>query len=126
MTLLYVDDDIEDQEIFQEAVSSINPQVICHLANDGKEALKVLENLIILPQYLFVDINMPVMNGMEFLKEVKQNSLLREIPVIVYSTSNNPKDLDECLKLGAIDFVQKPNSLKKVFESLRPWIDQRT
>ena len=122
MSILYVDDDIDDQDIFCEAVKSINPQIVCHVAKDGLQALKLLDELVLLPEYIFLDLNMPLFNGKDFLIELRRSRKLKDIHVVMYSTSRNPKDATDCKKLGAIDFIVKPSTFKEVYDHLNKFI----
>jgi CheY-like chemotaxis protein len=121
-SILYVDDDLDDQDIFCEAIKSINPKIVCHVANDGIQALQLLEELVILPEIIFLDLNMPLFNGKEFLIELRRSKKFKDINVIMYSTSTNPKDAADCKKLGAIDFIVKPTTFKQVYDNLQKFI----
>lgn len=118
MNILYVDDDAEDQEIFCEAVLSLSPKLNCALATSCEEALSILHSTSVLPQYIFLDINMPHMDGKSCCRELKRHDKLKEIPVIFYSTTNNKKEIEECLSLGAT-FIPKPNSIDALKNSLK-------
>ena len=74
MHILYIDDDAEDREIFKEAITAIDPSYICNVANDGYQGLKALEEFVVMPDFIFVDVNMPRMTGRQFLLEIKKNS----------------------------------------------------
>ena len=88
----------------------------CVLVSSWKEATSKLGNNILpLPDAIFLDLNMPRINGIQGLKELKQTSLLKNIPVIIYSTSSSKKEMQETLKLGASYFLTKKSS----FEELR-------
>ena len=104
------DDDPDDRELFIEALHGIDQLSKCITAFDGREALSKLTNgLAQLPDFIFLDLNMPRMNGKECLTEIKKNDNLHHIPVIIYSTSAEKKDVDETMRLGATFFLQKPN-----------------
>jgi DNA-binding response OmpR family regulator len=118
-SILYVDDDLDDQDIFCEAIRSINPRIVCMVANDGKHALQLLNDMIIMPEYIFLDLNMPLFNGKELLQELRKTQKFSGVHVIMYSTSTNPKDAAECLKLGAHDFIVKPSTFREVYENLK-------
>src|SRR5687768_10254806 len=91
--LFIIDDDIEDQEIFMEALKEIDSSIQCFCATNGEEALNQLEReVIILPDLIFLDMNMPKLNGKQVLRELKNTRTLKSIPVIMYSTSFAPRD----------------------------------
>lgn len=112
--LLLIDDDTDDQEIFLAALQTVAGSVVCTTAVNGYEALKKLEETELKPDLIFLDLNMPLMNGEQFLKEVKQREHLKGLPVIVLSTSSNPDTIQQTKKLGAQDFITKPNSFSEL------------
>jgi CheY-like chemotaxis protein len=116
MTLLYVDDDREDRELFSEAIANINPSINCLLASNGADAMTKLTQSK--PDYIFMDINMPVMDGKECLQQIRNDPSLAHIPVIMYSTSSNERDISECSALGANDFIVKPSSFRALCDEL--------
>lgn len=122
MTILYVEDDPEDQDIFKEAIETVAPHTTCYFARNGNEAFKVIDRIVIEPDYIFLDINMPEMNGKEFLKKLKSTPGLKGIPVIIYSTSNSHRDIEECKKLGAIEFITKPNDFTLICQILKKFV----
>lgn len=122
MTILCVDDDPEDLEMFREAVQSIKPEANCLLAEDATNALKFLQDATILPDIVFLDINMPGMNGIQLLKHLQTIPEFRNIPVVMYSTSLNHTDYNDSLRYGAVGFIQKANTLKDMYNSLRVYI----
>ena len=119
MVVLIVDDDHEDCELFNEAIHEIDPAIKCWTARDGRQALNFLTTeLIVLPDYIFLDINMPLMNGKDTLIEIKKNTRLRDIPVVMYSTTSDTKEIQGYYKLGAYDFLIKPNNFNRLVEAL--------
>lgn len=119
MLILIVDDDSEDRELFQEAISEVDPSFQCISAKDGREALRMLNNsLVALPDFIFLDINMPIMNGRECLMELKSSPRLRVIPVIMYSTTSDTREIRGYYTLGAHDFLIKPHNFRKLVEAL--------
>lgn len=121
---LLIDDDRDDQEIFTLALEKVDPAFRCVIANNGYEGLKYLTNKNNpLPRYIFLDLNMPLMNGKECLIEIKKLSFLRSVPVIIYSTSSLQDDVVQTRKLGAADFITKPPSIpvlsSKLLASIR-------
>ena len=124
---LVVDDDCEDTELFVEAVGSVDAEVNCLNAVHGREALDKLNgHTIQLPDIIFLDINMPVMNGWQFLTEIKESNDLRQIPIIMYSTSSNRSDVKNAISAGALCFFTKPDDylrLKKILQIVVSYMD---
>ena len=114
MIILVVDDDIDDLLFFTDALVEIDPQIECVAAVNGIEALKKLGTMPVRPDYIFLDLNMPKMNGKQCLKHIKNNPLLQSIPVIIYSTSRLQDDMDEVRELGATAFLIKPNKFQQL------------
>ncbi|MGV3560218.1 response regulator [Larkinella arboricola] len=109
VTCFLIDDDEDDQELFTLALKKVDPSLTCVVADDCGEALKKLrqeENFW--PQYIFLDLNMPRMHGKQCLIELKKIARIKHIPIIIYSTSSEPKDIQETKALGAADFLTKP------------------
>lgn len=118
MIVLNVDDDLEDREFFSEALREIDPSIICLLAESGMEALSMLHEQTPPPDYIFLDINMPMMDGKQCLKALKSVPEFESIPVIMYSTSTDTREIRECYNLGAEDFLIKPHSYDKLVNDL--------
>lgn len=118
MTVFYADDDPEDCELFTEALLQIDPDVKSIIAKDGREALAFLNNTRDLPDYIFLDINMPLVDGKKCLIEIKKSMKLKDIPVVMYSTTSDTSEIMEFYKLGAHDFLIKPNNFSKLCDSL--------
>ncbi len=118
MTILNVDDDNEDIEIFCEAVRDIDAGIICLAAKSAEEALQILNSDIELPEYIFLDINMPKIDGNMCLKEIKKDKRLRQIPVIMYSTFSRRTDLETYKSLNTA-FLVKQNSYRDLVIALR-------
>jgi CheY-like chemotaxis protein len=107
-TILLVDDDEEDRQIFMDALDEIDPGISCITAGDGRAALRLLEEQPVLPDIIFLDLNMQGMDGWQFLGEKRKNSRFEAIPVVIYSTSSHVKDIKETKELGAAGFITKP------------------
>ena len=121
--IFMIDDDSDDQELFSDTLSSIDPSVECITPNNGEQALQLLMGTSDpLPDFIFVDLNMPVMNGFEFLKAVKNLESLQHIPVIIYTTSSAPAHKEQAIKLGASHFLTKPTSMKELKNELEKLI----
>jgi CheY-like chemotaxis protein len=117
--LFIIDDDLEDQEIFIEAVKEVDASISCHTCNNGEDALIELENNTVAPDLIFLDVNMPRLNGKQVLKEIKSRKSLQTLPIIMYSTSFAPRDLDEINKLGAVFHLLKPSKFADLCRALR-------
>lgn len=107
-TCLLVDDDEDDKEIFCLALKKIDPSIDCITASDGREALSILDDGSFIPDYIFLDLNMPRMDGKECLKEIRKQNRLDKVPVIIFTTSSAERDKEETKKLGANSFITKP------------------
>lgn len=114
LTFLLIDDDDDDRELFQIALEEVENEVHFIGAASGIEALKILQSNTEAPDYIFLDLNMPHMSGRECLIELKKNPHLTSIPVIIFSTSNDPRDIEETRALGAIGFITKPEKTSKL------------
>lgn len=117
MVLLCIDDDFDDIEIFADAVRSIADN--CHLlvANSGLRALELLDECQ-KPDFIFLDINMPGINGLETLKLIRSNKKLKDIPVIIYSTTQDDREISKSKQIGASQFLRKPNSFTELCAAL--------
>lgn len=118
MIVLNVDDDQEDREFFCDALREIDPTIVCLVADSGLDALSVLKAQAMLPDYIFLDINMPMMDGKQCLRALKSIPEFQDIPVIMYSTSTDTGEIRECYRLGADDFLIKPHSYEKLVNDL--------
>ncbi|PWB27649.1 response regulator [Flavobacterium sp. HTF] len=121
--VLLADDDEDDRFIFQEALADVDPSVVFFSSNNGCEALERLGTRGFSPDIIFMDINMPVMNGIECLKKIKESKNYNKIPVIMYSTSGNDDARQECINLGANGFIQKPFSMMKMRDEIKNAMD---
>jgi CheY-like chemotaxis protein len=122
-TILIIDDDIDDQEILITAIQELDAAILCCTALNGKDALDKLMSKEVVPRLIFLDLNMPAMNGFQFLEHVRCSHELSQIPVVVFSTSSNPADVQQTKKLGAIDFFTKPTSFLKLKQLLIPRLE---
>jgi len=116
---LLIDDDQDDQEIFLMCFHTVDESVNCITANNGREAIDMLTaNTGYIPAYIFLDVNMPKMNGIECLKELKKIKRLDSTKIFMYSTTSESAISVECLKLGADEFVVKPNKASELRKKL--------
>jgi CheY-like chemotaxis protein len=119
---LLADDDRDDAELFSEALSTVNPSIKFHHVEDGQEVFQfLLTSKIEKPDVIFLDLNMPAMSGWQCLAKLKNDTALKNIPVIMYSTSSNPREKEIAIELGATGFVTKPTDFKvltKILETI--------
>ena len=108
LNVLLIEDDMIEVMKLSKATSSLNLNHKIVEANNGEEALKLLEQKDKLPDIILLDLNMPKINGIEFLKILKADDRLNYIPTIILTTSNNQRDLLECYKIGIAGYVLKP------------------
>jgi len=116
--LMIVDDDELDRSFFRSAIRKNNPSFNCIEAINGDEALKQLRNTKELPDFIFLDLNMPKMDGYECLIELKKDENLKQIPVVIYSTSEYKVDINRTKELGADFFLTKLSDIYPLPEEL--------
>jgi CheY-like chemotaxis protein len=119
--IILAEDDIDDQNIFQIALQEIDSSVQAQFVSNGRELLNLLENHK--PDLLFLDLDMPYKNGLECLIEIRNNPRLEEIPVIVFSSTTKPSNIQTAYEMGAHLFFIKPpiytdylSSIKAIFK----------
>ena len=108
LNILLIEDDMIEVMKFQRTIASLQLDHKIIEANNGEEALQILEKKDELPDIILLDLNMPKINGIEFLNILKSDDVLRYIPTIILTTSQNQKDLLECYKIGIAGYVLKP------------------
>ena len=106
--IMIIDEDKEDVEIFCDALHEIDVSIECIQMKDGIKALKLLSADPVKPEYIFVDLNMTQISGKKWLTDIKKNEALKNIPVIIYSGSRDPSDVEEARKKGASFYLPKP------------------
>jgi CheY-like chemotaxis protein len=113
-SVLLVDDDLDDQDIFRTALSEVDGSVELATANNGEDALQKLHGNSHYPDLIFLDINMPVLNGFDTLAQIKKDDSIKRIPVFIYTTSARVEDVERAKELGAIDCVKKPSDFSEL------------
>lgn len=109
--ILYVEDDLDFSEIVEQAFSQVDNNTQLTILEDGASALSTLNNFAESkdkPKLILLDMNLPGISGLDVLKRIKENNALRCIPVVMFSTSDNPKDVRTSLENGANAYVPKP------------------
>jgi CheY-like chemotaxis protein len=118
--VLLADDDEDDRVLFTSAIESLEMDIFLILKENGKELIEYLEDATsIIPDLIFLDLNMPYMGGMECLTEIRMNPETEKLPVAIYSTSSSKLDMEEALIKGANIYINKPNDFQKLKDILR-------
>ena len=126
MRILIADDDSEDLEIFHDAIAEIDGAIECISVRNGDEAIQLLSTTQVdLPDFIFLDVNMPRMNGKECLVEIKKIEALRSTPVVMYSSSSDQDERDAYLKMGAHEYLVKGWDFKELMRSLSSIIGKK-
>lgn len=124
LKILLIDDDEIERMKFSKVVSKQGNHAIIE-AENGEKALSLLEQ-IELPNLIVLDLNMPKINGVEFLKILKSNKDLQYIPIIIMSTSNNHNDIKKCYEIGVSGYMIKPlhyeDYQQKITNLIQYWI----
>lgn len=124
---LVVDDDLDDIDFFKEAVAESYGSSLCLSVLNGEEALELLENhKEKLPDIIFLDLNMPRMDGKTCLKKIKQHEVFRKIPVVIYTTSSSARHKEETGAMGAARFITKPTSYVELKKAITEAVEALT
>ncbi|GAB3166110.1 response regulator [Telluribacter humicola] len=116
---LLIDDDEDEWEIFRLALTLVNESIDCIYEGNGDNTLERLRiNPTFTPDFIFIDMNMPGSNGLLCLLKIKNIERLVAVPTYIYSTSADPVAVEECRRLGAVDFFVKPPSIDKLSDIL--------
>lgn len=116
LLFLIVDDDADDRKLFIEAVKEIDKTIECKTAKNGELALDLLRDTgCPLPDFIFLDIRMPRIDGKKCLFEIKKDERLKHIPVIIYTTSKEVEESKELRNMGAFHFISKPSNTDEIF-----------
>ena len=118
INVFYADDDEDDQQIFKEIVSDFYPDIQLWAQHNGAELLGQLGRCSELPAVIFLDLNMPVKNGLDTLAEIRSSAMWMDLPVIIFSTTSNPDIIARSKALGANLYVIKPTSYSVLKETL--------
>ena len=117
MNILLADDDMDDCNFFKKALQTVPLLTQLTTVHDGEQLMKYLfENSEHLPHVLFLDINMPRKNGFECLSEIKLNEKLKDLPVVMFSTSNSQDNISILFKTGADLYIRKPSNFTKLVQ----------
>jgi len=127
--ILIAEDDADDRFLLKAAFEENGFTDKLYFVENGVEVLeylnKIVQNIeakqdgeLKMPRFILLDLNMPKKDGREVLKELKQNVVLKNIPVIIFSTTNNEQEMRRCYELGANSYITKPNSFENLIKTV--------
>lgn len=108
LNILFIEDDFIESMKFQRVLKTLELNHRIIEAGNGEEALSILTGKEIIPDIILLDLNMPKVNGIEFLRILKNDEKLRYIPTIIFTTSSNHRDILECYTIGIAGYILKP------------------
>jgi CheY-like chemotaxis protein len=120
--ILLVDDDVDDQLLFVEALREISDHTRCEIANNGEEALSRISTMQT-PDVVFLDLNMPIMNGFDCLTEIRKQDAGKQVPIVIFSTTNDPVTIRKTFDLGANAYFRKPNDFSTMRSKLKSLLE---
>ena len=122
--ILIAEDDADDRFLLQAAFEENGFSDRLQFVENGVEVLEYLHSIQnngvskALPRFILLDLNMPKKDGREVLKELKQHPLFKDIPVVIFSTTNNEQEMRRCYELGANSYITKPNSFESLLKTV--------
>ncbi|AIG29825.1 response regulator [Flavobacterium psychrophilum] len=123
LNILLIEDDTIEIMKFNRVLKTIESNHKIIEANNGEEALEILKEKENTPDIIILDLNMPRINGIEFLGILKQDPVLKYIPAIILTTSNNHTDILECYKIGIAGYVLKPLKYDDYVDRIKKMLD---
>jgi len=119
LNIALADDDKDDRLLFKKAMDNLNVDTELSLFSDGLQLIDYLRSLDVkLPQVIFLDLNMPEMNGMECLKEIRADRTFDNVAIAIYSTSSSEMDIEATFIHGANVYINKPDSFDKLKQAI--------
>ena len=122
--IMLIDDDSEELDIMNEALGKGDIMALCVWAQGCDHALRLLKQ--VMPDYIFIDINMPIVNGLACLEELKRDEKLAHIPMVMYSTYINDDTRKKAKEKGAICCMQKPDNVFTLVHQLTAFLKVKT
>jgi CheY-like chemotaxis protein len=116
--VVLADDDADDRLLFMEALNDLSVEAQVSIARNGEHLMTMLRDFVALPDLLFLDLNMPYKTGLECLTEIRSDSRLHQMPVVVLSTSTQSITIEQVYDQGANLYIMKPNSFDALHKLL--------
>lgn len=123
LNILLIEDDAIEVMKFNRVLKNLEQVHKIIEANNGEEALEILKNKVIIPDIIVLDLNMPKINGIEFLSILKADDVLKYIPAIVLTTSNNHRDLLAFYRIGIAGYMLKPLKYEEYVDKVKKMIE---
>ena len=123
MEILFIEDDTIETMKLHRALSKLEVNHSVREVRNGEEALEVLQSKEVLPEIILLDLNMPRMNGIEFLQVVKNDAKLKCIPIMILTTSEYYKDMVDCYNFGVAGYIIKPLQYSEYVEKIKRILD---
>ncbi|CAD0009930.1 response regulator [Flavobacterium chungangense] len=123
LKILLIEDDAIEIMKFNRVLANFEQVHKIIEANNGEEALTILKDKVIIPDIIVLDLNMPKINGIEFLGILKADDVLKYIPAIVLTTSNNHKDVLEFYRIGIAGYMLKPLKYEEYVDKIKKMIE---
>lgn len=122
-SILLIEDDQIDRMTIQRSFKNLNIRNPLNVACNGEEGLEFIQNTTDIPCLIILDINMPKMNGIEFLKIIKSDPSFKIIPVVILTTSNDENDKQICYNYGAASYIVKPIDYNEFQQTIKTFND---
>ena len=123
ISIYYADDDLDDTFLFKNALKELNVSCELQIYTSGIDLINHLKEIKQQPHIIFLDINMPLKNGLECLGEIKGSEQLNDVAVVIISTSSSDTFKEKAISLGAFDYIQKPSSFNELKEKIKSTIN---
>lgn len=119
MHILLADDDLDDCMLFEDVLRELYNQPRLSVVNDGRQLMNFLEGADMFPDILFLDLNMPLKNGYECVKEIRQSKRLQKIPIVIFSTSAKPAAVEVLYEQGINLYIKKPDDFQALIYMIK-------
>lgn len=117
-TIFLAEDDEDDQELIRLAFTKLRSKHQLEIVNNGQEMLDALEGQSTFPCLIILDLNMPILNGIQTLKELKENPRFSKIPKVILTTSDSEENKSKCYSYGATDYFIKPSRVTEIVTTI--------